>query len=185
MRTLVCAAFALAFVGGHARAALAQQQPASLAAWLRGAYMENRSFIAKAAEQMPEANYGMRPGQQQEVRTFGQLVGHLANFNYLWCAEARGEKNPNAGNNFEKTTSKAALVKAIDDALAYCDATYASLTDASGAEPVSAVTEGGRRVQVPRMSILIQNYGHNQEHYGNIVTYMRIKNIAPPSSTAP
>lgn len=184
MRTLVCA-IALAVVVGGAQTSLAQQPSPSLAAWLRGAYMNNRNFIAQAAEQMPEENYGMRPGQQQEVRTFGQLVGHLANFNYLWCAEARGEKNPNAGNNFEKVTSKAALVKAIHDALAYCDAAYASLTDASGAELLSAISEGGRRMQVPRMSILIQNYGHNQEHYGNIVTYMRIKNIAPPSATAP
>lgn len=184
MRTIVCAAFALAIVGGSAQTALAQQ-PASLAAWLQGAYMNNRGFIARAAEQMPEANYGMRPGQQQEVRTFGQLVGHLANFNYLWCAEARGEKNPNAGNNFEKVTSKPALVKAINDALAYCDATYASLSDASANQMVPITLEGGRKTQALRISVLIQNYGHNQEHYGNIVTYMRIKNIAPPSATAP
>src|SRR5690348_3391856 len=100
MRTLACAAIMYAVVGGAVQTAFAQQ-PASMAAWLRSAYLENRSFIARAAEQMPEANYGMRPGQQQEVRTFGQLVGHLANFNYLWCAEARGEKNPNAGHNLE------------------------------------------------------------------------------------
>lgn len=184
MRTLACAAIMYAVVGGAVQTAFAQQ-PASMAAWLRSAYLENRSFIARAAEQMPEANYGMRPGQQQEVRTFGQLVGHLANFNYLWCAEARGEKNPNAGHNLETVTSKAALVQAIHDALAYCDATYASLTDASANQMVPITLEGGRKSQALRISILTQNFGHNQEHYGNIVTYMRIKNIAPPSSTAP
>src|ERR1700726_4853269 len=104
----------------------AQTNP--LSTWLRNAYIGNRNNIVRTAEKMPEENYGMRPGAQQEVRTFGQQVSHIANYNFLWCSQAKGEKNPNAGNNLEKLNTKAEFIKAATDAFAYCDAVYATLT---------------------------------------------------------
>src|SRR5450631_895934 len=102
--------------------AFAQDAPANLlSTWLRGAYMGNRNNIVRSAEKMPEENYGMRPGPQEEVRTFGQQLGHIANFNYLWCSQAKGEKNPNAGNNLEKLGTKPEVLKALNDAFTYCD----------------------------------------------------------------
>jgi len=153
-----------------------------MSTWLRNIYKGNRNNIARAAEKMPEQNYGMRPGPQKEVRTYGQLIGHLANFNYMWCSQAKGEKNPNEGNDFEKVTSKAGLVKAINAAFAYCDGVYDSLTDASGMQMIQVTQEDGRQQRVLRMSQLLLNVFHNNEHYGNIVTYLRIKSIVPPSS---
>ena len=168
-----------------ATAVFAQSAPPptpTAAAWLRGAYTNNRNYIARAAEKMPEELYGMRPGTQPEVRTFGQLIGHLATYNYLWCSQAKGDKNPVAGQDLEKLPSKAALVKALNDALVYCDGVYEALTDASGQEVLTITQENGRRAQSLRMGLLVLNYGHNNEHYGNVVTYMRTKDIAPPSS---
>ena len=153
-----------------------------LSSWLRNLYKNNSNEVARAAEKMPEEFYGLRPGPQTEVRTYGQLIGHLANFNYMWCAQAKGEKNPNEGNNFEKVTAKADLVKAIHAAFAYCDGVYNSLTDASGMQMIDVTQESGRQQHVLRMSQLIMNVFHNNEHYGNIVTYLRIKSIVPPSS---
>ena len=150
--------------------------------WLRGAYTGNRNYIARAAEQMPEAQYGMRPGTQTNVRTFGQLIGHIATYNFLWCSQAKGEKNPAAGQDLEKLPNKAAFVKAVNDALAYCDGVYAALTDASGQELLTITQENGRQTQSLRLSLLILNYGHNNEHYGNVVSYMRMKDMVPPSS---
>ena len=69
-----------------------------MSTWLRDAYMRNRSNIVRLAEKMPDEFYDMRPGAQPEVRTFGQQVGHVANFNFLWCSQAKGEKNPNTAN---------------------------------------------------------------------------------------
>src|SRR6187399_3199140 len=90
-----------------ATAAFAQGPPApTTSSWLRGAYASNRNYIARAAEKMPEELYGMRPGTQPEVRTFGQLIGHLAAYNYLWCSQAKGDKNPAAGQDLEKLPSK-------------------------------------------------------------------------------
>jgi hypothetical protein len=77
------------------------------------------SFISKAvidaAQKMPEENYGFKP--TPEVRSFGQLVGHVADASYMFCSQAVGEANPN--KNIEKTkTSKADLVPAVKDAVA-------------------------------------------------------------------
>jgi uncharacterized damage-inducible protein DinB len=130
---------------------------------------------------MSEADYGMRPGAQTEVRTFGQLIGHIANANYTFCSAAKGEKNPNQGTDLEKLATKAELVKALNDALTYCDGAYAALTDASVMEAIT-VGAANRPTQVVRGSRLILNFAHNNEHYGNLVTYMRIKSIVPPSS---
>src|SRR5579883_717958 len=161
--------FALAIPAG----AQAQQAEANLAnpisTWLRNAYMGVRNNIVRSAEKMPEENYGMRPGTQQEVRTFGQQVGHVADYNYLWCSEAKGEPNPKAGKNLEKLSTKAEFLKAVNDAFAYCDGVYSSLTDTSGAEVIDITQESGRHTRIPRMGLLIVNY-------------LRMKDIVPSSS---
>ena len=158
-----------------------QAAPPSFAAFLKNAYMNSRNDITRSAAKFPEGFYGMRPGPQVEVRTFGQLVGHLANFNYLWCSQAKGEKNPQEGKDLEKLTSKGDLTKALSDAFAYCDSVYSSLTDASGQEIIEITQENGGKRRINRLSLLVLNYGHNEHHYGNIVTYLRMKSIVPGS----
>lgn len=162
--------------------AAAPQAPPPISTWLKNAYTTTRGYLAKAAEKMPEENYGMRPGAQEEVRTFGQLIGHVANANFNYCSAAKGEKNPNQGNDFEKVTTKADLAKGLNDSLAYCDAVYGAQTDASLMETVQMTLANGRQVQFIRATRLITNHAHNNEHYGNLVTYFRIKSIVPPSS---
>jgi uncharacterized damage-inducible protein DinB len=136
-------------------------------------YENIKGYIIQSAEQMSEANYAFKP--TPEVRSFGQLVGHLANANYLICATAKGEKSP-AAQDFEKTTEKAALVQAVKDAFAYCDAVF-KLPDASFA-PMTELF--GRKMS--RLTVLMLNVTHDNEHYGNIVTYFRLKGMVPPSS---
>jgi uncharacterized damage-inducible protein DinB len=160
----------------------AASDPANpLSAWLRGAYMGNRNNIIRTADKMPEENYGMRPGAQPEVRTFGQQVAHVATYNFLWCSQAKGEKNPSPGN-LEKLTSKADIMKVLNDAFTYCDGVYTALTDASGAEVVDVTQENGRQTRNLRMGLLTLNYGHNNEIYGSMVVYLRMKNLVPPAS---
>jgi uncharacterized damage-inducible protein DinB len=156
-----------------------QENP--LSTWLRNAYKGNSNNIIRTAEKMPEEFYDMRPGAQQEVRTFGQQVGHVANFNFLWCSQAKGEKNPNT-QNLEKLTTKAEFVKAVRDAFAYCDGAYEALTDASGAQTIDITQENGRQTRNLRMGLLTLNYGHNNEIYGSMVVYLRMKDIVPPAS---
>ena len=132
--------------------------------------------IVESADQMPEANYSFKP--VDTVRTFGQILAHVADSNYFYCARSKGEAPPVPDGTLEKTaTTKAAIVKALRESVAYCDAVYASLTAASAAEMVKAGDN-----QIPRVQPLINNASHNVEHYGNVVTYLRMKKIVPPST---
>lgn len=164
----------------------AQQAPAApptAVGFLRNLYNGNKNNILRSAEKMPEEFYGLRPGAQEEVRTFGQHVAHVAKFAFLWCSQARGEANPIAGNDIEKTlTTKAAILKAATDAFTYCDAAYAALTDATANDIVDITQENGRQQKLPRMGLLMLNVAHGNEIYGSMVTTMRIKNIVPSSS---
>jgi uncharacterized damage-inducible protein DinB len=159
------------------------QAPPTTSAFLRNMYNGNKNNIVRSAEKVPDDLYGLRPGPQQEVRTFGQHLAHVANYNYLWCSQAKGEKNPNAGANLEKTlTSRADIQKALTDSFAYCDPVYASLNEENGAQVVEIQQENGRVTRNTRMALLMLNVVHNNELYGNLVTTMRIKSIVPPSS---
>jgi hypothetical protein len=78
-------------------------------------------------------------------------VGHVGNFNFLWCSQAKGEKNPNTAN-LEKLETKAELIKSLNDAFACCDGVYAVLTDPSGAQMVDITQESGRQIRNPQSS---------------------------------
>jgi uncharacterized damage-inducible protein DinB len=156
------------------------QGPPTVTGFLRNLYNGNKNSVLRVAERMPEDSYGLRPGSQEEVRTFGQHVAHVATFNFLWCSQAKGEANPNAGRDLEKTLkSKAEIVKAVTDAFTYCDTAYAALTDASGAEVITITQENGRQQQQTRAGLLMLNVVHNNETYGSMVTTLRIKNLSP------
>jgi uncharacterized damage-inducible protein DinB len=132
--------------------------------------------IVESAEQMPEADYSFKPADN--VRTFGQILAHVADSNYFYCARSKGEAPPVPDGTLEKTaTTKAAIVKALGESVAYCDAVYAALTPVSAAEMVKTGNN-----QIPRVQPLFANVSHNVEHYGNLVTYFRIKRMVPPST---
>jgi uncharacterized damage-inducible protein DinB len=179
MNKLVLLPLVLTALGFAQPPAADQSNPISTS--LRNLYMGNRNNIVRTADKMPEENYGMRPGAQTEVRTFGQQVAHVATYNFLWCSQAKGEKNPSPGN-LEKLTSKAEIMKVLNDAFTYCDGAYGALTDANGAEMVDITQESGRQTRNLRMQLLTLNYGHNNEIYGSMVVYLRMRNIVPPAS---
>lgn len=133
-----------------------------------------KNNLVRAAEKVPEGDYSFKP--TDSVRSFGQLVGHVADANYGFCSAVLGEKPPVSGIEKSKT-SKADLVQAIKDSFAFCDKAYDGLTDATAGEKVKFF--GQERA---KLVILEFNNMHDMEHYGNMVTYMRLKNIVPPSS---
>jgi uncharacterized damage-inducible protein DinB len=137
-----------------------------------------RRNLAEAAERMPAEEYAFKP--TSEVRSFAELLGHVVNANFFFCSQARSEKMPTA-TNFEKATDKAVLVKGLSDALAYCDAAYTATTDANFQEKVTLVG-GSVATDAARGMVLMFNTTHNNEHYGNIVVYMRLKGHVPPST---
>jgi uncharacterized damage-inducible protein DinB len=150
----------------------------SIAAVTKGMHATIRRNLAEAAEAMPAADYAFKPSP--EVRTFGQLIGHVANGNFFFCSQATGETSP-ATANYEQSTDKAALVKALNDSLAFCDAAYAATTDANFGQLIKTPVSGGTR-DATRGGVLIFNTAHNNEHYGNIIVYLRLKGRVPPST---
>jgi uncharacterized damage-inducible protein DinB len=168
MRTRLSVALALL--------ALPAAASAQTVATLNPLYQMVKGYIIKSAEQMPAENYSFKP--VPTVRSFGQIVGHLANENFQMCAAAKGEARTGV-QDFEKTTDKAALVKALKDAMAYCDPLY---TMADSAFEGSTELFG---MKMTRLGVLALNVTHDNEHYGNFITYLRIKGLVPPSSQGP
>jgi uncharacterized damage-inducible protein DinB len=177
----------IAAVVALAGSAFAQAQGANpLAAGARLHYGIIKGYVTRAAAKMPEENYAFRP--TPEVRTFAQLIGHLADANYRLCSILNGQDPPmDAGIEREKKT-KADLEKALGESFAYCDKVYAAMTDEAGKPSIKfdAGGEGSRvPIQMPRLTALAFHTAHAFEHYGNVVTYMRLKGIVPPSSEPP
>src|SRR5262245_31950417 len=152
--------------------AFAQENPLSFHS--KYMYQGVKTLLLKSAERMPEENYGFKP--TEAVRAFGQIVGHVADAQYLFCSVALGEKNP--APKIEQTrTTKAELIAALKDAFAYCDKAYDAMTDAGGTQTVKLFKQ-----DMPKFGVLAVNNLHSTEHYGNLVVYLRLKNLVPPSS---
>jgi uncharacterized damage-inducible protein DinB len=131
-------------------------------------------YITTVAEELPESTYAYRP--TPEVRSVGQLIGHVAGAQYLFCAAAMGEP-PGREDDIEKTrTRKAALVAALKESTKYCARAYGQ-TDRDAQQSTRLFGE-----ERTRLFALGLNATHNAEHYGNLVTYLRLNGIVPPSS---
>ena len=156
--------------------ASAQTPDNPISAGQKGLYAMVKNNLIRGAEKMPEENYSFKP--TPEVRSFGQLIGHVADSQYMICSAVLGEKNP-APDIEKNKTSKADLVQALKDAVAYCDKAYDEMTDAQAAQMVKFF---GR--DQAKATVLSFNTIHNMEHYGNMVTYLRLKGIVPPTSEA-
>ncbi len=152
----------------------AQSNAGPLIAASKGFNARVEGYVMKSAEEMPEENYAYKP--TADVRSFGQLVGHVADAQYEFCGPilADGTKAPDV----EKTkTSKADLVQALKAAFAYCEKAYDGMTDARAVETVKFFG-----FEMPKLELLNINTAHTDEHYGNMVTYLRMKGLVPPSS---
>ena len=180
---VLCLAYAVPVAAQTTDAGYAEALSPSLAGVAKAMHASIRRNLAEAAAAMPADEYAFRPTPQ--VRTFGQLVGHVASANFFFCSEAKGEKSPST-TNYETLSDKAALVKALDESLAYCDQVYATTTDGNVSQPVKMMAgDGIGTVNTVRVAVLTFNTTHNNEHYGNIVVYMRLKGHVPPSTARP
>jgi uncharacterized damage-inducible protein DinB len=163
--------------------ALASDQPAAdakqetanpLTTHSRHVYDGAKVIVMHAAKLMPEEKYGFRP--VETVRSFGQIVGHVADAQYMFCSAVRGERNPSLRIETTKV-SKADLIAALEGAFSYCDTAWDGMTDANGAALVKAMGS-----DMPRLGVMQVNQLHMIEHYGNLVTYMRMNGLVPPTS---
>ena len=151
-------------------AALAQNNPVS--SELRQQYTGVKTDLTKAADRMPDADYGFKP--EGEQRTFDQLLTHIADVQLALCGAAAGEqKRGDAGEKGGKADVVAALKASFD----YCDPLYEGLTDASASQTVKMF---GR--DQTKLGTLYFNVIHDNEMYGQVAVYFRLKNLVPPST---
>jgi uncharacterized damage-inducible protein DinB len=173
-------------VAGLSVAAMAQAQAprspggagqSAVADAIRSSWNSAKKNVKESAD-VQEMDFAFKP--TADVRSFGAILSHLAGANYVFCAAAKGEKAPHAEDEFEKSaTTRPAIVKALNDSLTYCDSAFAPATDRTLADVVDQPFGGP---PAARAQALLGQIGHTNEHYGNLVTYFRLKGIVPPSS---
>ena len=134
-----------------------------------------KGYVLKAIDQVPDDTLAFKP--TPDVRSMGQLFGHIADANYLICGIATDKKAEMQGVEKSKTT-KADLKAALEASFKFCEAGFDGLTPATASESVKFFVPGTHT----RFGVLTFNTAHVFEHYGNIVTYMRLKGLVPPSS---
>jgi DinB family protein len=144
---------------GAGTSAAAQPGAGDAATALRKSFTEVSAWVTKAADLVPAEKYTYRPAPS--VRTFGQLIGHIADSYNYYCATAAGRKVQWSDGIEKGTGDKASLVQKLKQSTDACNAAY-----------------GGAGEAGP----LVGNVGHTNLHYGNIITYMRMLGLVPPSS---
>jgi uncharacterized damage-inducible protein DinB len=158
-----------------AAVASAQDTPANpLVTVSKNIYAISKNDILGSVDKIPEEMWSFQP--TKEVRTIAQLFAHVADAQYEFCGVAAEGKS--VAKDIEKTQkTKAEIVPALKEAFVYCDGAYTKMTDTSAAEMVSFFG-----MRITKLGAMDFNTAHTMEHYGNLVTYMRIKGIVPPSS---
>jgi hypothetical protein len=149
---------------------LSAQNP--LSSELKQMYTGVKNNLVRMAEKMPEEHYSFKP--TPEIRTFGQLVAHVADSQARTCSAVGGD--PKAVNAASKT-AKAELVAALNDSFAMCDAAIDAFTDATASQMIT-----GPRGQRSKLGSLMGMVSHSNEEYGYMAVYLRLKGIVPPSS---
>ena len=169
---------ATAFLLLASTSAFAQEKASTANGSVQGitaVYNIAKANILKAAEQVPEDKYGFQP--TKDVRTMGALFAHIADAQNFFCSQVSASPNQYSDAVEKTAKSKAELVAALKASFAKCDAAYAALTDADLTKPLNIFGN-----EANYAGALTLNASHDWEHYGNIVTYMRINGMVPPSS---
>jgi hypothetical protein len=150
--------------------ALVAQNP--VIAEQKAAYTASKNNLIKAAEKMPEEAYSFKP--TPEMQTFGERIAHIAN-QIGTCSGMTGERKQSAAAG---KTAKADIVSALKASFDACDAAWDSMTNDTAMEMIAG--RGGQ--QRSKITALIGNTTHNNEMYGYISVYMRLKGVVPPTS---
>jgi hypothetical protein len=144
----------------------------TLSANAKSGYETVKNNILKAAAKMPADEYGFKP--TPDVRSFGELIVHIADAQTALCGIAKGEMK--RGDAASKS-SKADLIAAVKTSFDSCDGVYDGMTDTDGVVIVKTP-----RGEMSKLGLLNFNVAHDNEMYGIIGVYLRLKGIVPPST---
>lgn len=169
-----------------ASSARAQEPPADalLAPYLQRSYAALSRDLVAAVAMMPEPDLRFRPaGTVKEVRTFGEIVAHLVLVNAFVCAMGDGKPKSNMPVDTALAHDKARLVALLDETNTRCTAYLATLTDTALTQIITSGTPP-RTMRAVRGNSIVFAIAHSNEHYGNLVTYLRAKGLVPPAAAS-
>ena len=158
----------------------------ALAAPLQFLHQFNQENLIAASKRMPEEKFAYRPAPAP-VRSFGEILAHVADANYLFCSAAAGKPDPIhkdlklpveavPRDALERRLhSKPEIVAALEASFQFCSGVFAELTDAGLAMPVGGTF--GTRATAVTLAVY-----HGGQHYGNVVSYMRAAGVDPPTA---
>lgn len=171
---LICLLAPSTIISAQDKSPAGSSQNNPISATSKRFYGGMKNIILLSANKMPEENYNFKA--TDAVRSYGQIIAHIAESQYGFCSIVLGEKNP--APKIEQTkTAKADLIAALNDAFSYCDKAYNGMTDTSASQMVKFMG-----ADTTKLGVLTANLAHTALHYGNLVTYLRLKNIVPPTS---
>jgi len=155
-------------------AGLVPAQDATMAA-LRNLYEGQQRNIVEAAEKIQASDYNFAPSH--DVMSLGAILAHLGDVNYSICASLKGEKNPSAGPIAKRAPAKPEMLAAVKESYAYCNGVLGGMKDAD----LAANYQAGATTRTKAWNAL-HLLEHMTLHYGNIITYMRIRGLVPPET---
>lgn len=176
---IAVAALAVTMVPLSAQAPPKPRPPQTFPAYLQGQYATLKRNLTGSVDKMPAEHFSFKP--VPEVMTYAEMLTHVVGAQYAYCNAVKGGTNPGASLNLE-VADKAGVGKLVNDSFAYCDDAFAAVTNESALEMLTGGS-APNQWQFARANQLTQLIVHGNEHYGNLVTYMRMKGIVPPSST--
>ena len=141
---------------------------------LKQFYTVRKGDLLKAADRMPAENYDFKP--TPEIRTFGQLIAHIADAQMSFCSGARGKP---IRLNAASKTSKADLVAALKASFDECDGVFDTTTDAIATQMIKTGDS-----EHSKFWALLYATLHDNEEYGYLAVYLRLKELIPPSTNS-
>jgi len=138
-------------------------------------YAGVKANILKSAEKMPAESYSFKP--EPDVRTYARVLNHITEVQVKICGVVNGTAAADLIKVPAETADKTEIVEALKASFAACDKAYATITDANLTEMFT--TGPAKR---SRVGLLWQNGAHDAEQYATLALYLRLKDIAPPSS---
>jgi hypothetical protein len=141
---------------------------------LKQFYTVRKGDLLKAADRMPADDYNFKP--TPDIRTFGQLIAHIADAQMSFCSGAKGQpKRLNAASK----TSKADLVAALKASFDECDGVFDTTTDAIATQMIKTGDS-----EHSKFWALLYATLHDNEEYGYLAVYLRLKELVPPSTNS-
>ena len=141
---------------------------------LKQFYTVRKGDLLKAADRMPAGDYDFKPAP--DVRSFGQLIAHIADAQMNFCSGANGKS---IRLNAASKTSKADLMMALKTSFDECDSAFESITDATATQMIKS-----GNAEHSKFWALLYGTLHDTEEYGYLAVYLRLKGLIPPSTNS-